>query len=428
MSLYGVWPPTANIGAPTPYLLFYTRSIEKIRKFVKKSIFLTVLEFLTILRPMSQPGRYPSLYFHFPFCETKCHYCDFYSLGREKTKLDDPTLFELAMIEEIRLRGQAGDLAAPVETIFLGGGTPSMTEPASMERIFAEFFKYATLTKDIEWTMEANPSSIELEQFKRYRALGLNRVSMGVQSLKNEHLANLGRVHDEGQAIKALNTVFEAGFDNVSTDLLCGVPGQTLNDLESHMEKLTSFPISHLSIYLLTLTKTHKMYKDLPNEDVQLSHLLFIDEYMRAKGFEHYEISNFAKPGKRARHNLAYWTEKSYLGFGPSAHSFEAETSSRFKNISSLHRYAEELSQKSKLPVEWTEHLSAEERDLEKWMLAIRLAEGFPIAWLLSDRQKSKAARMLKEGFLEVHPEFADRYRATARGFSMSDAVVKELA
>jgi oxygen-independent coproporphyrinogen-3 oxidase len=370
---------------------------------------------------------YPSLYFHFPFCETKCHYCDFYSLGREKTKLNDPTLFEKAMIEEIRLRGEAGDLHAPIDTIFLGGGTPSMTEPASMERIFAELFKYATLKPNVEWTMEANPSSIELEQFKRYRALGLNRVSMGVQSLKNEHLANLGRVHDEGQALRALDTLFTAGFDNVSTDLLCGVPGQTVDDLREHMEKLTSYPISHLSIYLLTLTKTHKMYKDLPNEDEQLRHLLFIDEFMRAKGFEHYEISNFAKPGKRARHNLAYWTEKSYLAFGPSAHSFQAETSTRFKNISSLHKYAEILDQ-GKLPIEWSEHLSAEERDLEKWMLAIRLAEGFPVEWLLSDRQKSKAKRLLQEGFLEVHPGNSARYRATPRGFSMSDAVVKELA
>jgi oxygen-independent coproporphyrinogen-3 oxidase len=378
---------------------------------------------------MSQTGHsYPSLYFHFPFCETKCHYCDFYSLGREKTKLDDPTLFEKAMIQEIRMRGEAGDLQAPVETIFFGGGTPSMTAPASMERIVGELRKYATLTQTIEWTMEANPSSIEYEQFKHYRALGLNRVSMGVQSLKNEHLANLGRVHNEDEALIALDTLFSAGFDNVSTDLLCGVPGQTLDDLHSHLEKLTSYPISHLSIYLLTLTKTHKMYKDLPDEDEQLKHLLFIDEFMKSKGFEHYEISNFAKTGKRARHNLAYWTEKSYLGFGPSAHSFQAETSSRFKNISSLHRYAEELSEKGKLPVEWTEHLSAKERDLEKWMLAIRLTDGFPIEWLLSDRQKSKASRLLSEGFLEVHPAHQDRYRATARGFSMSDAVIKELA
>jgi coproporphyrinogen III oxidase-like Fe-S oxidoreductase len=114
---------------------------------------------------------YPSLYFHFPFCETKCHYCDFYSLGREKTKSGDATVFEQALIAEIKLRGEAGDLATGIETIFLGGGTPSMTPPESMERIFAELFKYTKLNANAEWTMEANPSSIELEQFKRYRML-----------------------------------------------------------------------------------------------------------------------------------------------------------------------------------------------------------------------------------------------------------------
>ena len=374
------------------------------------------------------PTLYSSLYFHFPFCETKCHYCDFYSLGREKTKVGDATLFERAMIKEIRLRGQAGDLTAPLDTLFLGGGTPSMTEPSSMERIFAELFRYTKLNPNYEWTMEANPSSIETEQFKRYRALGINRVSMGVQSLKNEHLLNLGRVHNEDEALAALDSVFTAGFDNVSTDLLCGVPGQSLADLESHMEKLTSFPISHLSIYLLTLTKTHKMYKDLPSEDVQLEHLLFIDQFMKSKGFEHYEISNFAKPTRRARHNLAYWTEKSYLAFGPSAHSFSADMNTRFKNISSLHKYAESLIEKNTLPVEWTETLSPSARSLEKWMLAIRLAEGFPTEWLKEDYQVQKAARLLKEGFLETHPELPTHYRATARGFSMSDAIVKELS
>ena len=185
---------------------------------------------------MALASNYSSLYFHFPFCETKCHYCDFYSLGREKTKSGDATTFEKAMIEEIRLRGEKGDLHAELETLFLGGGTPSMTEPASMRRIFAELFKWTKLKNNYEWTMEANPSSIELKQFQEYREIGINRVSMGVQSLKNDHLTLLGRVHDEGAAIKALNTLFEAGLTNVSTDLLCGVPGQTVEDLESHLQ------------------------------------------------------------------------------------------------------------------------------------------------------------------------------------------------
>ena len=148
---------------------------------------------------------------------------------------------------------------------------------------------------------------------------------------------------------------------------------------------------------------------------------------MRGKGFDHYEISNFAKPGKQARHNLVYWTGGSYLSFGPSAHSFSAESSSRFKNISSLHKYGEALIEKNSLPVEWTETLTADQKELEKWMLAIRLERGFPREWLTTDKQKAKSARLLTEGFLEAHPNHANYLRATARGFAMSDAMVKEL-
>lgn len=374
------------------------------------------------------PNPYSSLYFHFPFCETKCHYCDFYSLGRERTRPEDANTFEKAMIEEIKLRGDRGELNAPIRTLFLGGGTPSMTPPESMRRIFDTLFSYAHLAPEYEWTMEANPSSIELEQFQSYREIGINRVSMGVQSLKNEHLLKLGRVHNENAALLALENLFKAGIENVSTDLLCGVPGQSLDDLQSHMERLSDFPISHLSIYLLTLTPTHKMFKDLPNEEEQLKHLLFIDEFMRGKGFEHYEISNFAKPGKRAQHNLVYWTGGSYLSFGPSAHSFSNEQSIRFKNFSSLHRWAEELTQKATLPVEWTESLNEEQKELEKWMLAIRLAEGFPKDWLQGEGQRVKSERLIKEGFLEPHPTLNRRLRATPRGFAMSDAIVKELS
>ena len=377
---------------------------------------------------MALTTSYPSLYFHFPFCETKCHYCDFYSLGREKTKSGDPDLFEKAMREEILLRGEAGELKQEIETIFLGGGTPSMTPPESMSRIFNELFRFTRLKSDYEWTMEANPSSIELDQFKAYREIGINRVSMGVQSLKNDHLTLLGRVHDESAALRALDSLFQAGFTNVSTDLLCGVPGQSVEDLESHLKRLASFPITHLSIYLLTLPPHHSMYKDLPKEEEQLKHLLFIDSFMREHGFEHYEISNFAKPGKRARHNLVYWTGGSYLAFGPSAHSFSKEQSVRFKNFSSLHRYAKELNELHQLPVEWTEHLSDKDKELEKWMLAVRLEEGFPKAWLETERQNHKAQILLKNGFLEDHPKNQNHLRATPRGFAMSDAIIKELS
>ena len=374
------------------------------------------------------PKSAQSLYFHFPFCETKCHYCDFYSLGREKTKPSDPDLFERALIREIELRGAQGSLSLPIETLFFGGGTPSMTPPESMSRIVNALFKEAKLASNYEWTLEANPSSISYENFTAYRSFGLNRISMGVQSLKDETLVKLGRVHSETEALNALETVFRAGFQNVSTDLLCGVPGQSTRDLEAHLTRLTEFPIQHLSIYLLTLPPHHAMYRDLPQEEEQLEHLLLIDSFMRDRGFEHYEISNFARPGSRARHNLVYWTGGSYLSFGPSAHSFSKESKLRFKNFSSLHRYARELLDQNALPVEWSETLTPEQLDLEKWMLAIRLNDGFPSEWLKSESQNSKARLFIEKGLLEVHPTRLHHLRATARGFAMSDAMVRELS
>ncbi len=375
------------------------------------------------------PVKYSSIYLHFPFCESKCHYCDFYSLGREKTGTGDPDLFEKALLQEIGIRGERGEFADKIETIFLGGGTPSMTPPESMERIFNTLFRKTSLDPGYEWTMEANPSSITRDRFKAYRNLGINRVSMGVQSLRSDHLLKLGRVHDENEALRALESVFESGFTNVSTDLLCGVPGQTLADLESHIQGLTAFPLTHLSIYLLTLTPGHPMYRDLPEENEQLDHLAFIHEKMTALGFEHYEISNFAKPGHRARHNLVYWSGGSYLGLGPSAHSFSKSARIRFRNPNSLHRWATPLLVSSgRLPVEEREELTPEQLDLEKWMLAIRLEEGFPREWLDSESRRKKVEILVREGLLEPHPRLGDRLRATPRGFALSDALVRELS
>lgn len=367
-----------------------------------------------------------SLYIHFPFCESKCHYCDFYSIGREKTNLGDAPLFESALEAECKL--WANSLDTQIDTIFLGGGTPSMTPPESMARALAPLQLERRIHAHTEFTMEANPSSVSRETLVGYRALGVNRVSMGVQALNDELLLKLGRVHSRTAALNALDILFNSGLENVSVDLLCGVPGQSLEELESALSILTQYPITHLSCYLLTLPKTHRMHKDLPDENVQLDHLLLIDRWMRGKGFEHYEISNFCKPTREAKHNLAYWTHQAYLGLGPSAHSFKKShnQSQRWKNISSLHPYARRLAQGEK-PIEWTESLSSEQENLEKWMLALRLSEGFPQEWLQTPSQKSRAVQLQNEGLLELHPTKIHCLRLTPKGFALSDAVIQAL-
>lgn len=366
-----------------------------------------------------------SLYVHFPFCEAKCHYCDFYSLGSERTRAEDPARFERALALEAALHSQR--LSRQVDTLFFGGGTPSMTPPEAMERALAPLDLRSRLTHSTEWTMEANPSSISLENMRAYRSFGVNRVSMGVQALRDDLLLRLGRVHSRDKALAALGTVFSAGFDNVSVDLLCGVPGQSLEDIDAALKALTDFPITHLSCYLLTLPPHHRMHKELPDENAQLEHLLFVDRWMRERGFEHYEISNYARPGKRARHNLHYWKGGSYLGLGPSAHSFDAATGRRWKNVSSLHKYAT-LLEAGESPIEWTEELTAEQRKLEDWMLALRLDEGFPHGWLASPAQKARADALLTQGLLEIHPSEPGRLRLTARGLALSDLVISSLA
>lgn len=364
-----------------------------------------------------------SLYVHFPFCESKCHYCDFYSIGKERTSANDPDTFEKALLKECESKKHF--LSEKIETIFFGGGTPSMTPPESMKRALQPLNLFNRINSETEWTMEANPSSVDGENLKKYFDLGVNRISMGVQSLRDDHLLKLGRVHSKEAAFKALKTIFESGFKNISVDLLCGVPGQSLEDLRSAMDQLLTYPITHLSCYLLTLPKTHKMFKELPNEEQQLEHLLCIDEKMKSAGLEHYEISNFCKPGKEAKHNLVYWKCGSYLGLGPSAHSYHAEEKKRWKNISSLHAYAHKC-EKNESVIEWEETLTADQEHIEKWMLGLRLQQGIPVDWLLTSQQKAKAEIFKKEGYLETHPDHLDRIRLTAKGFAMSDSITAQ--
>jgi oxygen-independent coproporphyrinogen-3 oxidase len=366
-----------------------------------------------------------SVYIHFPFCETKCHYCDFYSLGQERTRSGDAALFERALHLECERR--AGELAPEIDTIFFGGGTPSMTAPPSMRRAIEPLRLQTRVGKNTEWTIEANPSSLSLEHLREYRKLGVNRVSMGVQALRDDLLLRLGRVHSRERALKALDEIFLSGIENVSVDLLCGVPGQTLSDLENALKTLTERPIRHLSCYLLTLPPHHAMFRELPDEETQLQHLALIHDWMTHQGFEHYEISNFARPGFQARHNLAYWKRASYVGFGPSAHSFDAAQGVRFKNVSSLRKWAS-LLETGEPATEAPETLSPEQVELERWMLALRLSSGFDAAWLRSPLQQARALKLQQERLLEAHPERPGYLRLTSRGFALSDHIIPHLA
>jgi len=367
---------------------------------------------------------FSSLYLHFPFCETKCHYCDFYSIPQHKVTPDMPTRFEKAL--KIEIIQNLSKIAPQIETLFLGGGTPSMTSCQSMVRALEPLWKHTQPTLDLEWTMEANPSSIDLEALRAYKNYGINRISLGVQSLDSHLLKRLGRVHSREAALKALENIFLAEFKNVSVDLLCGVPGQTLDHLEESIRLLTDFPITHFSCYILTLTPQHPMYSQLPDEATQLEHFLFVHQSLVKQGFEHYEISNFAKIGKKAKHNLNYWKHQSYLGLGPSAHSYDAFQKKRWKNYSSLHHYVQFL-EKNQSVKEWEENLSPKQTELEKWILALRLNEGFPKEWLYTPLQKKRADLFQEKGLIEIHPHKPHYLRLTPQGFTLSDQIIQFL-
>ncbi len=366
-----------------------------------------------------------SLYFHIPFCEAKCHYCDFYSIGREKTPVGAPDRFITALRVECELRAAGFDFSH-IETVFFGGGTPTTIDPEKLAWAIEPLKLNSQAV--FEWTCEANPSSVTQEKIAALRLIGVNRISMGVQATENPFLKLLGRVHSESEARRAIDEVFSAGITNLSVDLLCGVPGQTLKNIESSLSVLTSYPINHLSCYLLTLAKHHPMAKDLPNEETQLEHLLFVHQWLASHGFEHYEISNFCKPGFESKHNLNYWKGRGYLGFGPSAHSFFSSTPKRFKNASSHLFYASELIEKNRIPIDFEETLSPTDLELEKWMLSLRLASGFPKAWLNTERRQSLANRFITEKLLESHPNNALNLRPTPRGFALSDQLIRELS
>lgn len=366
-----------------------------------------------------------SVYFHFPFCEVKCHYCDFYSLAQQKTRPQDPTLFETRLIQEIREK--QADLAPHLKTLFLGGGTPSLTSPESMKKILDVLWEYCTPAEGLEWTMEANPASLTLERAKAYRHLGVNRVSLGVQALRDDFLKLLGRVHAREAVFEALEILVMAGFQNISVDLLAGVPGQSVQDLHEAIQALLSCcPLTHLSCYLLTLPPQHPLFSKLPSPDEQLQHYLAVHDDLTSRGFQHYEISNYCLPGYESRHNLNYWGGQSYLGLGPSAHSYDASLQRRWKNVSSLHRYAAALEASALKEAE--ESLTEAQQRLETWMLAIRLREGFPDAWFPESERSRMAQYLRDQGWGESFRKpgsCALFWRLTPKGWALSDELLK---
>ncbi len=315
-----------------------------------------------------------SLYIHSPFCRKRCAYCSFVSYaGRES---DIPAYTE-ALKTEIALRRIPG---AEIKTLYFGGGTPSLIPANNLLDILTTIKEYYTLPEGAEITLEANPGTVDPEYFKALRASGVNRLSLGVQSLDDAELALLGRMHSSDAALEAIDQAKKAGFDNISADFIYGIPGRTPGIWEAMLRKIVELGVQHISLYGLTLEEDTPMFERVkrgeiaaPNQDATASEYETAEEILADYGYRQYEISNWSLPGFESRHNLACWERMPYLGLGVAAHSFV--DSRRIANTSDLDEYLGCL-KAGGLPTQTVEIIDGPGALSEALFLGLRLNRG----------------------------------------------------
>jgi oxygen-independent coproporphyrinogen-3 oxidase len=270
-------------------------------------------------------SRCHSLYVHVPFCRSKCAYCDFNSYARKERLI--PAYID-ALLREATFWAESG-VVDRVDTLYFGGGTPSLLPIADMERLLVALRRRFDIALGAEVTAEANPETVDVAYLRALRRLGVNRLSIGVQSFDNAELRFLGRIHDAARAEEACHAAREAGFDSVSIDLIFGLPRQTTEQWRRSLEKAVAVGPDHLSLYALTLEEDTPLARRVaagecqePDPDVQAEMYTWSSEQLAEAGYEQYEISNWSRPGHRCRHNLTYWQSRPYLGLGAGAHSY----------------------------------------------------------------------------------------------------------
>jgi len=306
------------------------------------------------------------IYIHVPFCVKKCGYCSFYSVEFSKEKIED---YLSTLKQEIALYREKYRLKA--KTIYFGGGTPSLLDANAIQEIISKI----GISEETEITLEANPSSISQEYAYQIAKAGINRVSMGVQSMQQKELDMLGRIHDVQQVKDALLGLRKAGIGNISLDLIYGLPDQKLEDLEYSLNELIALTPQHISTYCLSLEEDVPLFglkNQIPEDEVVAEFYEFIRTRLQRAGFEQYEISNFARIGKESQHNSSYWEDKPYLGLGSAAAGYL--DGKRYNNPSSLEVYNQQITDELIMP--GFEELSAAEHESEYIFLQLRKCTG----------------------------------------------------
>jgi oxygen-independent coproporphyrinogen-3 oxidase len=372
-----------------------------------------------------------SLYFHIPFCTRKCDYCHFYVLPDKEASKEQ--LLEAFYLDWNRwlphLKGKR------ISTIYFGGGTPFLFGPSrlsSILQLIKENVSFASTEPEI--TLEANPEHITPVLMQGYAQAGVNRVSIGIQTLDNDLLKLLGRQHNAATAKQAVHWTYEAGIKNISVDLMYDLPKQTLMHWESTLKALCMLPITHLSLYNLTIEPHTIFFKNqaqlrpfIPDEEVSLRMYERAIEALEEIGLHQYEISAFARPDYHSRHNVGYWTGRPFLGFGPSAFSYWE--GKRFRCVANLNRYYEALKSNFS-PLDFEEELDSEAHIRELFVIQLRLRAGISLSsfqaknGLLSEETHKILKRLIKEGYLTIQ---SNHLLLTQKGILFYDMLASEL-
>ena len=368
------------------------------------------------------------IYVHVPFCRSKCFYCGFYSVA-SPAWVD---AYTEALCREIEMRKDY--LPAPeIFSLYFGGGTPSLLKPEALERIVEKLEKNYQIAPRAERTIEINPEDGSLEKLTIFRQLGFNRISIGIQSLEDSILKQIRRRHSAEQALESVEQAVAAGFTNIGVDLIVGFPGMGLEGLEKSLFRLKGLPLTHVSVYMLSIDPSSILEREIrrgrfvpESDDVVAEEFGFLVEGLSSLGFEHYEISNFARGGCYSVHNTAYWQQKPYIGFGPSAHSYDGN--SRQWNISQLKDYIDSLNK-------WNlnfdrEELSQKDKYNEYIMTRLRTKWGIDLNFLedhYTDFWKEVAFQLRiyrEEGWAEIRDA---NMRLTEKGWLLSDRIFSDL-
>ena len=372
------------------------------------------------------PGTAFGIYVHVPFCATRCGYCDFNTYTAGELGGASPQGWLTALRTELELTaGLLGEVT--VDTVFVGGGTPSLLGGAGLTDVLGAVRDNFALAADAEVTTEANPESTSPAFFDEIRAAGYTRVSLGMQSTSPRVLAVLDRTHSPGRALQAAAEATAAGFEHLNIDLIYGTPGESDDDLLRSVDAALSAGVDHISAYALVVEDGTALARRVrrgeiapPDDDVLAHRYELIDQRLSAAGLAWYEVSNWSRPGGECRHNVGYWNGGQWWGAGPGAHGFVGDT--RWWNVKHPNAYAEQIAE-GRLPVADFERLDAHARHIENVLLGIRLSCGLPVS-ALTDSERLRAGGAVNAGLLI---RAGDRFVLTDRGRLLADAVVRDV-